>query len=117
MTSLRTAAMNTKEVTPEKVANENMLSGTLKSIFALAENYPDLKANQNFIALQNQWAEIEDRMQAARRSYNAAVKAFVDKKQMFPSNIVASMMSLPDYPMFEANAAAKASPTAKELFK
>jgi LemA protein len=61
----------------------------MKSIFALSENYPDLKANQNFINLQNQWSEIEDRMQAARRSYNASVKSLKDVKEMFPSSIVA----------------------------
>jgi LemA protein len=56
----------------------------LKSIFALAENYPNLKANENFIQLQNQWTEIEERMQGARRAYNSAVKALNDKKQMVP---------------------------------
>lgn len=114
--ALRSSAMNTKEVTADKLANENMLSGTLKSIFALGEAYPNLKANENFINLQNQWGEIEDRMQAARRGYNSAVKAFNDKKQMFPSNILASMMSLQTYPMFEAAAEAKESLNAKELF-
>ena len=93
-----------------------MLSGTLKTIFALGENYPNLKANENFINLQNQWSEIEDRLQAARRGYNSAVKALNDKKQMFPSNIFASMMNLANYPMFEAVAEAKESLNAKELF-
>jgi LemA protein len=81
--------MSGQDMSKEKLENENALSGTLKSIFALAENYPDLKANQNFINLQNEWTEIEDKMQAARRSYNASVKSLNDIKQMFPSNIVA----------------------------
>jgi LemA protein len=59
--------MGTQEITPEKLAQENMISGTLKSIFALSENYPDLKADSQFLNLQNQWQEIEDRLQAARR--------------------------------------------------
>ena len=66
-----------------------MLSSALKSIFAVAENYPDLKASQNFIALQNQWAEIEDNIAASRRTYNAALKDLNDKKQMIPYNLIA----------------------------
>lgn len=116
VTKLRSNAMNNQELTQEKLENENMLSGTMKSIFALSENYPDLKANQNFIQLQNQWTEIEDRMQAARRGYNAAVKALNNKKEQIPTNIVAGMMSLKDYPMFEADAQARESLNAKDLF-
>lgn len=116
ITKLRSNAMSGQDMTKEKLANENALSGTLKSIFALAENYPDLKANQNFINLQNQWTEIEDRMQAARRSYNASVKALRDIRQMFPSSIVASMMTLKTYDMFEAATEARESLDAKELF-
>ena len=116
VTKLRSWAMSGQEMTQEKLKNENILSGTLKSIFALAENYPELKANENFLNLQEEWTEIEDRMQAARRAYNAAVKALRNKKEMFPSNIVAWMMNIPVYPMFEANEEAKKSLNAKELF-
>lgn len=116
VTKLRSWAMAGQEITPEKIQNENMLSGTLKSIFALAENYPELKANENFLNLQTEWTEIEDRMQGARRAYNAAVKSLRNKKEMFPSNIVASMMNIKTYPMFEANEEAKKSLNAKELF-
>ena len=116
ITKIRSNAMNNQEVTKEKLDQENMLSWALKSIFALAENYPDLKANENFIQLQNQWTEIEERMQGSRRAYNSAVKALNDKKQMVPSNIVASFINLKDYPMFEANSEAKESISAKELF-
>jgi len=116
VTKLRSGAMSGQEMTKEKLNQENMLSGTLKSIFALAENYPDLKANQNFINLQNEWTEMEDKMQAARRSYNAAVKALRDIRQMFPSNIVASMMTIKKYDMFEASEESKKSLDAKELF-
>lgn len=116
VTKLRSGAMSGQEMTTEKLQNENMLSGTLKSIFALSENYPDLKANQNFINLQNEWTEIEDKMQAARRSYNSAVKALRDIKQMFPSNIVAAMMTIKTYDMFEAAEKSRQSLDAKELF-
>jgi len=116
VTKLRSSAMSWQEMTKDKLQNENMLSGTLKSIFALSENYPDLKANQNFINLQNEWTEMEDKMQAARRAYNAAVKALMDLKEMFPSNVVAGMMNLKKYDMFEASAESKESLDAKELF-
>ncbi len=116
VTKLRSGAMSGQEMTKEKLENENMLSGTLKSIFALAENYPDLKANENFIKLQNEWTEIEERLQAARRSYNSAVKSLRDVKQMFPSSIVAGFMNLKSYDMFEASEESKKSLDAKELF-
>jgi LemA protein len=116
VTKIRTNAMSGQEMSSEKFQNENMLSSTLKSIFALSENYPDLKANQNFENLQNQWMEIEDRLQAARRAYNSSVKALRDLKQMFPSNIIASMMKLESFDMFEADTAARESLNAKELF-
>lgn len=116
VTKLRTGAMSGQDMSKEKLENENALSGTLKSIFALSENYPDLKANENFIRLQNEWTEIEDKMQAARRSYNASVKALNDVKQMFPSSIVAWMMTIKAYEMFEASEESKKSLDAAELF-
>ena len=70
---------------------ENMLSGALKSVFALAEAYPDLKANQNFLALQNELADTENKIQAARRFYNANVRDLNIKIQSFPANIVAAL--------------------------
>lgn len=101
----------------ERFAQENELQSTMKSLFAVAENYPDLKASTNFLELQTQWAEMEDRLQGARRAYNAAVKSLNNKKEMFPSNMVAKMMTLPEYAMFEADEAAKtANLSAKEMF-
>jgi LemA protein len=98
---------NANKWSTERFAQENELQAGLKSIFAIAENYPDLKASNNFLELQTQWSEIEDRLQGARRAYNAAVKELQNKKEMFPSNIVASMMTLPALMMFEAEEAAK----------
>lgn len=98
---------NTNKWSAERFAGENELQAGLKSIFAIAENYPDLKASANFLELQTQWSEIEDRLQGARRAYNAAIKELNNKKEMFPSNIVAKMMTLPTLTMYEAEEAAK----------
>ena len=68
---------------------ENVLEGALKSLFALAENYPDLKANQNFLQLQEELVDAEDKIMAARRFYNSSLRAFIDKVQLFPNNLVA----------------------------
>ncbi|MBO5782547.1 MAG: LemA family protein [Clostridia bacterium] len=84
-----------------KMAAENALSGTLKSLFALQESYPDLKANVNFMDLQNQLKLIENEIASARRYYNGTVKSFNDKVEMFPSNLVASMMKLTKRAYFE----------------
>ena len=90
VTEARTAAMGAQ--TPaQKEQTENALSGTLKSLFAVAENYPDLKANQNFLSLQNELTDTEDKIQAARRFYNGMVRDFNIKLQVFPTNIFASM--------------------------
>ncbi len=98
---------STDKWSTERFAKENELQAGMKSIFAIAENYPNLKASSNFLELQTQWSEIEDRLQWARRAYNAAVKELNNKKQMFPSNMIASMMTLPALTMFEAEEAAK----------
>lgn len=98
---------NTNKEGKERFAQENELQAGMKSIFAIAENYPDLKASSNFLELQTQWSEIEDRLQGARRAYNSAVKQLSNSREMFPSSIVAKMITLPDYTMFEADESAK----------
>ncbi len=98
---------STDKNSTDRFTKENQLQAGMKSIFAIAENYPDLKASSNFLELQTQWSEIEDRLQWARRGYNAAVKQLNNNKEMFPSNIVANMMTLPIYTMFEADEGAK----------
>ena len=89
---------------------DGQLGGAIRNIFAVAENYPDLKANQNFLTLQIQIAAIEDKLQAARRTYNAAVKYLLDKKMMFPSNIIANSIDIPEFPMFEATIEERVNP-------
>lgn len=87
---------------PKKMADsENMLSGALKSLFAVAENYPDLKANQNFMSLQEELADTEDKIQAARRFYNGNVRDFNIKIEVFPNNLLAGMFGFKKRDLFE----------------
>lgn len=85
----------------EKAAAENMLSGTLKSIFALAENYPELKANQNFMDLQESLREIEDHIQLSRRYYNATVRDYNTNIAVFPNNVIAGPFGFTKREFFE----------------
>ena len=89
----------------EKMAQENVLTGTLKSLFAVAEAYPDLKANTNFLDLQNQLQSVEEDIANSRKYYNAVVKQFNTKCEMFPSNIIASIFHFERKPMFEVESA------------
>src|SRR5438067_219367 len=91
VTEARTKAMNAGSL-QEKLQDENQLSGTLKSLFAVAEAYPDLKSNQNFMQMQSDLRDTEDKIQASRRFYNGTVRDYNTKLQVFPTNIFASMM-------------------------
>lgn len=91
----------------EKAEAENALSGTLKSLFALSENYPDLKANQNFLELQRELTDTEDKIQASRRFYNGNVRDFNTKLQIFPTNIIGNMLGFKDQEFFEIEDAAQ----------
>jgi len=93
----------------EKAEAENMLSNTLKSIFALAEAYPDLKANQNFMHLQGELVDTEDKIQASRRFYNANARDFNTKMQVFPNNILANMFGYKKFDFYEAVEAERAN--------
>jgi len=97
----RSAAMNSTGQMKEMSQNESALSSTLKSIFALAENYPDLKANTNFLELQRELRDTEDKIQASRRFYNGNVLVLNTKIEQFPSNIVASMFNFEKKDFFE----------------
>lgn len=100
--SARNKAMNTSEADAEqKLAAENDLSSTLKSIFALAESYPDLKANQNFLELQRELTDTEDKIMASRRFYNTNVRDFNTKLQVFPTNIFGRMLGFSEFKFFE----------------
>jgi len=85
----------------DKAAAENQLTGALKSLFAVAEAYPELKANQNFMELQGSLSQLEDSIQNARRYYNAVVRDFNTKIQSFPTNILAGMFGFQTRQFFE----------------
>lgn len=96
----RNMAMNSNGMS-ELQANENALAAGLKSLFALSEAYPDLKANQNFINLQNQLQTVENDILQSRKYYNAVVKSFNTKRELFPASIIAGMMNLEKKEYFE----------------
>lgn len=112
VTEARSAAMNAKSVT-EHAEAENMLSQTLKSIFALSEAYPELKANENFLRLQNDLTDTEDKIQASRRFYNGNVRDFNTKLQVFPSNLIGSMLGFLKRDFFEITETERAVPQVK----
>ncbi len=90
-----------------KLKAENALSSTLKSIFALSENYPDLKANQNFLELQRELSDTENKIQASRRFYNGNVRDFNTKLQVFPTNIIAKQLGFASRNFFEIEEASQ----------
>jgi LemA protein len=91
----------------EKAQAENMLTGALKSLFALAEAYPQLRAIESFTSLQNSLSQIEDTVQNARRYYNAVVRDLNIKIEQFPTNLFASMLGFKERQFFEVTAAAE----------
>ena len=105
VTELRAQSMKAESVA-EKGQVEGMLSRALGNLFAVAENYPDLKASQNFIELQKSLADIEEQIQLSRRYYNGAVRALNILVDSFPSNIVARMFGFTSMEYFELEDAA-----------
>lgn len=103
VTAARTAAMSAQGSGDAKAQAEaeNMLSSSLKSIFALSENYPDLKANQNFLELQRELSDTENKIQASRRFYNGNVRDFNTKLEVFPTNIIGNMLGFKSRDFFE----------------
>lgn len=106
VTEARARAMGAG-TTEDKAQAENALSNTLKSLFAIAEAYPDLKANQNFLELQRELTDTEDKIQASRRFYNGNVRDFNTKIEIFPNNIFASILNFTKRQFFEAAGAEK----------
>ncbi|HHE76464.1 MAG TPA: LemA family protein [Candidatus Parcubacteria bacterium] len=100
VTEARAKAMGASAL-KEKGEAENMLSNTLKSLFAVAENYPELKASTNFLELQRELRDTEDKIQAARRFYNSNVRDLNIKIESFPANIIASMFGFKKMELFE----------------
>ncbi len=117
ITELRTKALSGNLSNEEKVAINNQLGKALHSINIAVENYPDLKANTNFLQLQAALNEIEEQLSAARRAYNASVVAYNNAVQMFPTNIVALIMSFKTKEYFEASEGERQNVNIKDLFK
>lgn len=100
VTEARTSAINASS-RQEQAKAEDMLSGALKSLFAVAENYPELKANENFMQLQTELVDTEDKIQAARRFYNGTVRDYNTSLQVFPSSMIAQMFKFEAKEFFE----------------
>lgn len=108
VTKARAQAMGASSLA-DKGAAENMLTGALKSVFAISEAYPELKANQNFLALQAELSDTENKIQAARRFYNGNVRDLNTAIEVFPGNVIAGMFhfSAMEFFQLEENSAAK----------
>ncbi len=100
VTKARSALMTAKNV-HESADADNMLTGALKSLFAVSENYPDLKANQNFLQLQEELSGTENKVAASRQYYNDTVMEYNTKRESFPSNFIASSFSFTKKELFE----------------
>ena len=111
VTDARAKAINASTVKDQGVA-ENQLSGALKTLFAVAENYPELKANQNFLMLQEELSGTESKIAYARQFYNDQVMLFNQRQQVFPSNLIANMFGFKEREYFELE-----QPAAKEPVK
>ncbi|NIP33041.1 LemA family protein [Candidatus Saccharibacteria bacterium] len=112
VTKARSEAMQAK--TPEEHAKaENALTATLKSLFAVAENYPELRASENFAKLQDELSDTENKIQASRRFYNGNVRDFNTRMQVFPNNLIASMLGFKKYEFFEIEEMERETPEVK----
>lgn len=100
-------SLQNSENVEEKLKAENTLSSTLKSIFALSESYPDLKANQNFLELQRELSDTENKIQASRRFYNGNVRDFNTKLEVFPTNLIAKQLGFSSRKFFEVEEASQ----------
>ncbi|MEK7646665.1 MAG: LemA family protein [Patescibacteria group bacterium] len=109
VTQARAAAMGAGNLASKGEA-ENMLTGALKSVFAIAEAYPELKANQNFLALQTELSDTENKIQAARRFYNGNVRDLNTQIQVFPNNIIAGMFRFAAMDFFQLEEEAAKNP-------
>ena len=109
VTEARARAMGATSV-EERAKEENILSGTLKSLFAVSENYPQLRASENFLELQKELTDTEDKIQAARRFYNGNVRDLNIKIEVFPANIIASIFGFKKMEFFELKEPEKREP-------
>ena len=101
VTKARSMAMGAQGPTKGHAEAENMLTGALKSIFAISEAYPDLKANQNFLALQSELSDTENKIGAARRFYNTNVRDLNTSVESFPNNVIANVFKFSKMELFD----------------
>ncbi|NVK65039.1 MAG: LemA family protein [Flavobacteriales bacterium] len=116
ITRLREAVSDGGSSQADRFEKENQLSEKLKGLSISVENYPDLKASDNFIQLQRSLNEIEEQLSAARRAYNASALNLNNAREQFPSNIIAGMMKLKEAAYYEAPAGVQEKPDVKALF-
>lgn len=116
LTTLRARAVSGGKTTDDLVQLDNQLTSTLRSVFAMAENYPQLRASDNFLQLQGALNETEEQIAASRRAYNAAVTDYNNGCGMFPLSIVATMMGCQAKSWFEISDAERSNVSVKELW-
>jgi LemA protein len=116
LTELRARALNNDVSMNEKIDIDNQISGALKSINIAVENYPDLKANENFINLQKTLNEVESQISAARRAFNAAVTDYNNSIMVFPNNLIASSMNFTSKKVFEISSIERENIEVGKLF-
>lgn len=117
ITELRARATASNLPESERMQAEAQLSGALRTLMIAVENYPQLKANENFLHLQASLNDIEEQIAAARRAYNAAVTDYNNAIEMFPTNLIAGMMGLKRRAVFEAEESERETPQVAQLFK
>jgi LemA protein len=117
ITDLRTKAIQPNMTSEDRVDLDNQISSALSGIMVAVENYPDLKASQNFIDLQRSLNEVESQIAAARRAYNAAVTDYNNAIEMFPGNLMAGMMLLKTRQVFTATESERGNVNVKNLFQ
>jgi len=117
ITELRAKAVSGRLSDDEKVELDNRITKMLGGIMVAVENYPDLKANQNFLQLQGSLNEVEEQISAARRAYNAAVTAYNNAVEMFPTNTIASLLHYQRKKVFEISEAERENVKVEDLFK
>lgn len=116
ITALRGKAMDANVSEADKLALDQQMGTAVKGLMVSVENYPDLKANANFLNLQNTWTESEEQIAAARRNYNATITTYNNAVMMFPSSIFASMLGYQTMGVLESTAEERKNVNAKDLF-
>jgi LemA protein len=116
VTELRGKAVSPNIPSDQKIQLENQINSAMRGIMVQVENYPELKANQNFLQLQGAWNETEEQISAARRTYNAAVNSYNNACEQFPTNVMAGLMNFQLKTYIEIPEEERKNISAKDLF-